>query len=70
MQNLEKREKKQRQLVILYSIIFFGCPAIVTIITSVLQLVEENISEDYSHARYDQFEPINSASSSVVARLS
>jgi hypothetical protein len=51
-QNLEKRDNKQRRLVILYTILSFGCPAIVTIITAVLQLAEEDVSDEYKPARY------------------
>ena len=52
MQNQEKREVKKRQLCILYSIVSFGCPAIVTIITATLQLVEDDVSETNKPARY------------------
>ena len=40
----EKRDEKRRQLCLLYTLSSFGCPALVTLVTVVLQLTEEDLA--------------------------
>jgi hypothetical protein len=52
MQNQDKREEAKKNLCITYTLLSFGSPAIVTIVTVVLQLVQENVTHINTSARY------------------
>jgi hypothetical protein len=51
-QDQEARDEKRRRLFLLYTLASFGCPALVTVITVVLQLLEDDLTGPAHAPRY------------------